>query len=240
MKKNRLLDLFYNPETGSFSTIEIDEKLLLTRKRRIDEYVKNEASDCNVKMEVKYNNDTCVKEPILIAVMDSGYATNHPSFTNKIFAEKDFTGEGIEDLSGHGTMVLLQLVENLDIYMAGEYRIVLAKVLNQDALGFQDEVIEGIKWISEFSPYLVNISFGFQKEDPCNDSCVLCKMINEYSREKQIIFMAAAGNDPSKYYCPASATECMSIGANRGDALISGKQGAIGYPSGYIKTVKCV
>jgi subtilisin family serine protease len=43
----------------------------------------------------------------IIAVVDSGFDARHPVLKNSVSGQLDLTGEGIQDLSGHGTLVSL-------------------------------------------------------------------------------------------------------------------------------------
>jgi hypothetical protein len=47
------------------------------------------------------------EDAIAIAFLDSGVMTAHPVISQRLRSSVDFTGEGIEDLNGHGTMVTL-------------------------------------------------------------------------------------------------------------------------------------
>ena len=49
---------------------------------------------------------------IKVAVIDTGVLSNHPMIRQSLIDFKDFTGEGAEDLSGHGTMVALIMLAN--------------------------------------------------------------------------------------------------------------------------------
>jgi subtilisin family serine protease len=51
---------------------------------------------------------------VTVAVVDTGYDTDHSEFTGQISATKDYTGAGIQDTHGHGTHVLGSIVAKRD------------------------------------------------------------------------------------------------------------------------------
>ncbi len=134
------------------------------------------------------------------AILDTGIMTNHPLLEGKIIKSIDFTGEGVEDLSGHGTIVTLiasMTAPGADLY--------IAKVLNKHRTGFEKHIIKGIKWAVENKVKFINLSLGQKKE--CSQNCKLKKEIEEAVDKGAILFAAA-----DKYSnCPAKC--CISVGA---------------------------
>lgn len=137
---------------------------------------------------------------VRVAIFDTGIMTNHPLIEKNIIKSIDFTGEGIEDLSGHGTLVtliLLGILPSADLF--------IVKVLDKNRAGFEKHIIEGIRWCIENNVKTVNFSFGQSKE--CSDDCKLKKEL-DLAIKNGIIFFASAGKDTN---CPAQC--CISVGA---------------------------
>lgn len=137
---------------------------------------------------------------VKIAIFDTGVMINHPLIKDNIVKTIDFTGEGIEDLSGHGTIVTLialMTAPGVDLY--------IAKVLNKNRVGFEKHIIEGIKWVMENGVKIVNLSLGQIKN--CSDDCKL-KIEFDKAKNNGVIFCAAAGKNSN---CPANC--CISTGA---------------------------
>lgn len=142
----------------------------------------------------------------ITAILDSGIMTSHPLISkwDFILAMKDFTGEGIEDQSGHGTVIAL-LRQTL---IPDEYRkrdTLIAKVLDKNGQGFEDEIIQGIDWALENGATLFNLSFGIERHSPCNGGCRICSHMKSItSKNNDVIFFASLPNKRNAYHCPSS------------------------------------
>lgn len=145
------------------------------------------------------------------AVLDTGILLDHPVFKRYIKNYIDFTGEGITDLNGHGSMVTWQLLVtsgerplfNRDI---GLY---ICKILTADGVGTKENIIKGLKWAEEQNVRMINLSAGIDNRkwfglSECKGTCDVCETAY-HLKEKKIIIAAAAGND-GKTVCPAKVS----------------------------------
>jgi subtilisin family serine protease len=135
--------------------------------------------------------------PIRVAIIDSGVLAEHPQLKGLIAASKDFSGEGIEDRVGHGTVVAI-IATNAQAKpepteKEAKSSLIIAKVTRMKdgkAVPTRNKVIAAIKWVAERKARIVNLSLGFpDDDDPGNDQ--LCDTI---AHLKDIVFVAAAGN----------------------------------------------
>lgn len=125
-------------------------------------------------------------EDIRVAVIDTGLDLNDPRFTNVLCKEghKDFTGEGIKDLNGHGTHVA-----GLIKKYAGEakYCLLIYKVFPQKIYAQTRHVLLAYEYAAYNGARIVNFSGGG------TDGSITEKKIINFN--PQITFVVAAGND---------------------------------------------
>ncbi|MGM0751740.1 MAG: S8 family peptidase [Bacillota bacterium] len=134
------------------------------------------------------------KKPIKVAVLDSGINKDHPALKGKIHQSFNAIepNKPIEDHYGHGTAIagiiaaedtggkMSGLAQNVSIYDV--------KVLDKKGNGKVADLVKGINWCIEEKVDIINISSGFQVDDPS-----LRKAIDE-ALSSGIIIIAAAGN----------------------------------------------
>lgn len=163
----------------------------------------------------------------IIAILDTGFLPEHPLISKSLVQNPppfDFTGEGIADLTGHGTLVSL-----LVLAVAPEARLMHIKIVAKDGSFFQTEAAESsmiakaIRRAAQNGATLINISAGVEREGeesrrlldsgvgPCN--CEICVAAEKTAQEFGVTILAAAGNNPrpSARYCPASAAEVLPV-----------------------------
>lgn len=148
--------------------------------------------------------DLRVSDLARVGVIDSGVAKSHPQIAGLIVAEKDWTGEGIEDLSGHGTAVALGILhadsmESLSMMENTVPGLLVAKVKPQKKLIPLNAVVEAIHWLASQKADVINMSLGFP-----GDPEKLGKLKQAIQAYPDILFIAAAGNfGPYKTVYPA-------------------------------------
>lgn len=137
------------------------------------------------------------------AVIDSGMLQQHPWIKPRLIASKDFTGEGSEDLNGHGTWVTLLL-----LLSAPKTDIINVKVVGADGLGEERSFVDGIDWAISQGCDVINISAGTYRTKwglwQCDGTCQVCRAAVRAARSG-ILVVVAAGNVPGMTACPASA-----------------------------------
>ena len=147
---------------------------------------------------------------VRMAVIDSGVASSHPQLAGYIIDAVDFTGEGLQDVLGHGTAVAL-----IALFGAGQPQpgtaIMSAKVVSRDERIMQEHVVKAIDWAVSKGARIVNLSLGF--EGSAVEHAPLCDAMR---RARDTLFVAAAGNSgPSVAMYPASCggENLISVGA---------------------------
>ena len=165
--------------------------------------------------------DPRVAEYPRIAIIDSGIAVDHPQvLASAIVAQRDFTGEGIRDVLGHGTIVAILTTSGVATVVeaaGGSNRgnvvpLLIAKVARQDGTVSYAAVLEAIQWAIAEGATHVNLSLGFDERS--GDYSELCALIDNYS-DSDVVFVAAAGNSgPAVRFFPASCegVVCVSSG----------------------------
>lgn len=142
-----------------------------------------------------------------VAVLDTGVLSHHPLLEDRIIDAVDFTGEGTEDLSGHGTIVALILCQ------APGTQILNVKILDRDKCGQEDDVIAGLEWAATHNATWVNLSAGIVRSLPCDGTCTFCRATRAIVQRYGLRISMAAGNRPGPPFCPAPSRSVLVIGA---------------------------
>ena len=158
-----------------------------------------------------------------IAILDTGILSDHPIFKRYIKEYIDFTGEGITDGNGHGSLVTwLYLVRGERAITEADAGLYICKILTSDGLGTEENIIKGIKWAQSKNVRFINLSAGIDNKRwfglrACDGSCEVCK--TAYSlKDENIMLFAAAGNNVATV-CPAKVAlnfedaPAMAVGA---------------------------
>jgi Subtilase family/Tetratricopeptide repeat len=146
----------------------------------------------------------------VMAILDTGILHDHPLLRGRVIAEVDFTSEGTEDLSGHGTAMALIAVRDTDQFSG----LINIKVVDGSNRGNPANLIKGLNWLAEYKSahpdekIFANISAGVYRRRllgtlPCDGSCDVCSAAYRVS-SAGILVTAAAGNSPGKTACPAT------------------------------------
>lgn len=150
------------------------------------------------------------KKDVIIGVIDTGYDFNHPDLKNKYVSKgKDFACEDDDatDEIGHGTLIASLIAADTDngIGIAGvawDCRVLPAKVFNSEALGLTSWVIEAIIWLADQGVDIINFSIGLEADNPENLQAL--ENAVKYAFEKDVVLVAAAGNDAAGVLFPAA------------------------------------
>lgn len=146
--------------------------------------------------------DPRVAEYPRIAIIDSGIVIEHPQvLASTVVGQEDFTGEGIRDVLGHGTIVAILTTSAIAAAAAeaeaagGSPRgnvapLLVAKVARRDGTVSHFAVREAIHWAMAEGATHVNLSLGF--DERFGDYSELCALIDNYNDDA--VFVAAAGN----------------------------------------------
>lgn len=139
----------------------------------------------------------------LVAFIDTGIMTHHPWVKGNIDEYADFTNEGIEDRSGHGTavaLVALSAFKGLSPDEGGP-RLVVVKALDQYGRGSEEQFIEALEWVAARHVDVVQLSLGIYRDGGCKPDCKICGLVEQISIDGAWVTVAA-GNDPNRYTCP--------------------------------------
>jgi subtilisin family serine protease len=162
---------------------------------------------------------------VTVAIIDSGVLVDHPQLKGLIAEQRDFTGEGVADRIGHGTLVTIITLAPLAALPPEEraklppFRFIVAKVANADGSIDKDAVIYAIQWVVERGARVVNLSLGFR--EGTDDYSGLCDII---AKSSNTFFAAAAGNfGPNVRVYPAACktNNLMSVGASNPDGSLA-------------------
>ena len=102
---------------------------------------------------------------VTVAVLDTGIDAQHEVFQGIQIVQKDFTGEGDEDLDGHGTHVAGTIfgrtINGFRFSMApGVERALIGKILNSRGEGTTKHIAEAVAWAQQEGAQIINMSIG--------------------------------------------------------------------------------
>jgi hypothetical protein len=78
-----------------------------------------------------------VVSPTRMAVLDTGLMLHHPQIERALDESVDFTGEGPEDLNGHGTLVALAMLR----HSPSLYRFFNVKIMDAKRRGTEEDLV---------------------------------------------------------------------------------------------------
>jgi hypothetical protein len=143
------------------------------------------------------------EDAIAIAFLDSGMLSQHPVIRPRLRHSVDLTGEGPEDLNGHGTVVAL-------LGVTPGAALVNVKVLDKTGCGKMSWLVKGLEWCTanakQYNIRVVNLSAGIYQKKwgflECKSDCGVCNAARAL-HESGVMLVAAAGNDGrEKLPCP--------------------------------------
>ncbi len=149
-----------------------------------------------------------------VAVLDTGIHDEHPALT--IEKEIDYTGEGTDDLNGHGTYVAGIIASTNSIYKGVSYNADLfnVKVLNKDGIGYGSDIIKGIEWAVDNGAEIISMSFGAEI-DPCDGTDAISQAVDN-AVSRGVVAVVAAGNlgpDQGTITSPGCSKKGITVGA---------------------------
>jgi hypothetical protein len=147
-----------------------------------------------------------------MAIVDSGFMYDHPFLKGCVDADYsvDFTGEGLEDLNGHGTLCALMTTNGGKL----KFRWLNVKVIGQDGLGSEKNLLKALKWLTAYSlrhpdEHLnISLSVGVYSKKwgvfECRGNCRVCRAAVKLA-DTGATLTVAAGNRAGETSCPAKA-----------------------------------
>ena len=164
-------------------------------------------------------------EDVNVCIMDTGIDPDHIDLKDAILDVKDFTGDGIEDLNGHGThcagVIAARKNDAGFIGVAPKAKLLVAKVMANDGNGSFEWIKGGIDWAVASGAHIISMSISGP-----TTSNILYKAVHR-ALEKGVFLICAAGNEGSLYQ--------NSIGypARYGSVIAVASHDENGNPSGF-------
>ncbi len=161
-------------------------------------------------LELNITKEENFGKNITVAVLDSGINNNN---NLNLIQEIDFTGEGVIDSLGHGTVIAEVIGSNNTVNkgIAFNSQIISLKVLDSTGKGRASNAVKAIEWAIKNKVKVVNLGFGGIISNCGND--ILSKAVNK-AAEKGILVIVAAGNPEIEgIMSPACAEKAMAVGS---------------------------
>ena len=134
---------------------------------------------------------------IKVAVLDTGIDTDHPDLKDAIIETKDFSGDGIEDVDGHGTHTAGTVAARINgaglVGVAPESQLLIGKVFTNNGDGNYDMLVNAIRWATDAGADIISMSLGGPATTPDLFQAIHYALINDR------IVICAAGNEGSFY-----------------------------------------
>ncbi|GGP66230.1 S8 family peptidase [Saccharothrix coeruleofusca] len=154
---------------------------------------------------------------VKVAVLDGGIDGAHPDLAGKVIAERNFTGVPVEPAErSHGTHIASTIAGTDERYrgIAPDAQLLDGQICVPGIGGCSDSAaLMAMQWAVDQGAQIVNMSFG-NTDTPEID--LLEEAVDRFSREKGVLFVAAAGNggpSPGTISTPSSAESALSVGA---------------------------
>jgi subtilisin family serine protease len=145
---------------------------------------------------------------VVVVVIDTGLLSKHPVIRARLVDAVDFTGEGIEDENGHGSLVALLL-----LLQAPDASLISVKALRRDGKSRIGDLLEALDWVrKDKRARAVNLSAGVVRCE-CTGQCSVCTAARKVVASGKTL-LVAAGNLPGVTACPAKASDAViTVGA---------------------------
>jgi subtilisin family serine protease len=162
---------------------------------------------------------------IKIAVLDTGFDTNHPDFAGRSLTTYSFVpDETVDDQHGHGTHCIGVACASTDRQglrygVASGADIYAGKVLNNRGSGAQAWVLDGMTWAANNGCRVISMSLG-SAVSPGQSYDIAYERAAQFALSKGTLIVAAAGNESrrsknqfSPVGSPADCPSILAVGA---------------------------
>ncbi|MBI0294250.1 S8 family serine peptidase [Streptomyces sp. PRKS01-29] len=138
---------------------------------------------------------------VKVAVLDTGVDTDHPDLTDCVEATASFVpGADVEDGHGHGTHCVGTVAGPAEpghaprYGVAGEARVLVGKVLSDQGVGSDGEILAGMAWAVAQGARVVSMSLGAPVE-PGELFPQTYENVARRALRRGTVIVAAAGNE---------------------------------------------
>lgn len=159
---------------------------------------------------------------VKIAILDTGVYQGHPDLENRIIDCKDFTKgpkvrNGCNDLLGHGTHVAGTALADAGndgkgvLGVAPGASLMAYKVCTDSGICYGDDLIGAIKYAADKGANIISMSLGSDSSSSLEAQAI------QYAYNKNVLIVAAAGNDGEEGYgsidYPGAYPEVVAVAA---------------------------
>ncbi len=169
---------------------------------------------------IKADKSAYTGAEIKIAILDTGFDTNHPDFKERNMTTFSFVpDETVEDLHGHGTHCVgiacgAVNLNGLRYGVASGAHIYAGKVLSNRGSGAQAWVLDGMTWAANQGCRVLSMSLG-SRVFPGQSYDIAYERAAQFARSKGTLIVAAAGNESrrseNRFSPVGSPADCPSI-----------------------------
>nr|WP_296067167.1 S8 family serine peptidase [uncultured Actinoplanes sp.] len=152
---------------------------------------------------------------VKVAVLDTGADFTHPDLAGRVVGKQDFSTGSTDaaDHYGHGTHVAATVAgAGPRPGVAPGAQLLIGKVLEDNGIGTQSQIIEGMQWAAGQGARVINMSLGGPATDGTDP---MAAAVDELSASTGALFVVAAGNEGAEYSVgtPGTARSALTVGA---------------------------
>lgn len=153
---------------------------------------------------------------VVVAILDTGIDESHVDLQGVVVDAADFTGEGLTDENGHGTLmagIIAGLPNGTGIIgTAPACKVASVKVMDRNGRGNNADICKGINWAVKKKVDVINLSINGYESSPELNKAVHTAIA------AGIIVICAAGNDGglngNQNGLPAGYGSLITVGAH--------------------------
>lgn len=163
---------------------------------------------------------------VRLAVLDTGLDAGHPDFAGRLVVAQGFVaGQGTGDVQGHGTHCAGTAAGPVArggrprYGVAPEAILHVAKVLGDDGVGREGDIVAGMAWAVERGCEVISMSLG-RATQPGESPSLVYERLGRRALERGSLILAAAGNESARRFghvapvgAPANSPSILAVGA---------------------------
>lgn len=179
---------------------------------------------------------------VKVGFVDSGIDPDHPQLKGLVSKRRDFTGEGLKDELGHGTLMALvtisETVNSKSFNTNGFPEILSAKVAKRNGEIEASNVVAAIGWLLSQGANVLNLSLSFEGDR--GEYTALCEAMKGEKVGEKVLFVVSAGNAGSMvsvYPARCGSSNILTVGALHGGGIAPYSGVGDVYHSGRVYTV---